>query len=628
MLRLMRDYATSWLIKILLGAIVIVFVFWGVGSFRSRKGSVIASVNGDIISAEEYQTTFNSLLEQMRQRFGNNLNEDMIKMLRIDRQALDQLIDQRLMIQEASKLKLRVTDEEIVDSIKSIEAFQSSGRFDQRLYQRVLEYNRLTPEGFEESQASTLLTHKLRAYVFSNIQVSDGEAMEYYKWKNASVDLDYVVFEPKNYTDIESSNEEIDAFFEKGKAAYKTDPMVNVQYIHFSPDGYQNAAEVTETEIQDYYNANARMFDTPKTVEARHILFKVAPDAAAEDVELARARAVEIRAMVNAGKVFSELAAQYSEGPSKNNGGYLGTFKKEDMVAPFAEKAFSMKPGEVSEPVKTQFGWHLIQVEKVNEASTQSLADAQAGIRNKLSGERAKNLAYDAAESFFERTLEGDDISEMTLGTDLKAETTGLFSRQGGPLKGIKDRNKFAATAFGLTVNQISEIQDFSDGYYIMQVTETVPGKIPELESVKEKVLADLKKKKQQTKAEEDAATLFEALKDNPAEDRAIQAPFKSTGFFKRNESIPEIGSENEISGAAFMLTPDKSLPEKVFKGTKGYYVIRLKNRKLPDAERFDTEEKEIKESLLAQKQFRAFDSWLAQIKDNSEITIKEGIME
>ncbi|MBW1891279.1 MAG: SurA N-terminal domain-containing protein [Deltaproteobacteria bacterium] len=625
MLRLMRDYATSWLIKILLGAIVIVFVFWGVGSFRSRKASVIASVNGDIIDAEEYNSTYNALLEQMRQRFGNNMNQEVVKMLRLDQQALAQLIDQTLMVQEAAKLKLRVTDAEIVDAITGVEAFQTNGQFDLRLYQRVLEYNRMTPEGFEKIQKTTLLTSKLRAYVGSNIQVSDGEALAYYQWQNTSVDIEYFVFEPDKYKDVETSEEEIQAFFEKSKTAYKTDPMVDVQYIQFNPEAYKDTAEVTDPEIRDYYNTNIREFDKPKTVEARHILIKVALDAGEADVALARARAVEILDMYKAGTAFPELATQYSEGPSKNNGGYLGNFKKEDMVAPFAEQAFSMAPGEVSEPVKTQFGWHLIQVEKVDEASTQSLEEASGGIREKLAGEKAGNLAYDAAEFFFDQTLEGDDLARITQETDLTAIKTGRFSRQGASLKGIADRSKFITAAFELTLNQISEIQDFSDGYFILQVIETVPGKIPELASVKETVAADLKKEKQQTRAREAAEALLEALK-NDTEEGAVA--FVATGFFKRNASIPTIGYENEISTAAFMLTPDNSLPEKAFKGTKGYYVIRLKNRKLPDAEGFDKEREEIKESLLVQKQSRTFNAWLAQIKDNSEITIKEGVVE
>ena len=628
MLSLMRKHATSWLIKILLGAIVVVFVFWGVGSFKSRKASMVASVNGDIITAEEYNQTFNSLLEQMRQRFGNNLNEDMVKMLRIDQQAMDQLVDQTLILQEASKLKLRVTDEEVVDSITGIEAFQTNGQFDRRLYQRVLEFNRLTPEGFEKIQRDSLLSGKLRSYVGSNVQVSDGEADTYYQWQNTSVDIEYVVFSPDTYKDVTPSDEEIQTYFEENKTAYKTDPMVDVQYIRFSPDAYKDKATVTEAEISEYYETNAREFDLPKTVEARHILIKVDQDASEEEVALARDRAVEILDKYKAGEPFDELAKQFSEGPSKNNGGYLGEFKKEDMVAPFAEKAFAMAAGEVSEPVKTRFGWHLILVEKVNEASTKSIETAGKEIEEKLVKQEADNLAYDAAESFYDQTLEGDDLAEITKDTGLTVVKTGPFNRQGTSLQGVAERSKFTAAAFDLELNQISELQDFSDGYYLIQVIETIPGKIPELETVKKEVAEDLKKEQQQAAAEKDAQALLEALKNDPQGDTATKATFTATGYFKRNASIPEIGYENELSSAAFTLSKENPLPEKTFNGTKGTYVIRLKNRKLPDAEGFDKEKEQIKQTLLARKQSRTFSTWLQQIKDGSEITIEEGVIE
>jgi peptidyl-prolyl cis-trans isomerase D len=297
-------------------------------------------------------------------------------------------------------------------------------------------------------------------------------------------------------------------------------------------------------------------------------------------------------------------------------------------VAPFSEKAFSMAAGDVSEPVKTRFGWHLILVEKVNEASTKSLEEASSDIKNKLVDVQADNLAYDAAEAFYDQTLEGDDLAETTADTGLALIKTGQFNRQGTTLQGVADRTKFIAAAFGLELNQISEIQDLSDGYYLMQVIETLPGQIPELETVKKEVSADLKEVRQREMAQRDADALLEALKKDPEGDMATKAVFTGTGDFKRNASIPEIGYENEISSAAFLLTKEKPLPEKTFSGAKGTYVIRLKNRKLPDAQGFDKEKDQIKETLLVRKQSQTFNAWLQQIKENSEITIKEGVVE
>ena len=157
MLRLMRKQAGSWLIKILLGAIVIVFVFWGVGSFRSQRGDKIATVNGEPITLDEYRDTFDNLVEQLRRRFGNNLDEDMIEKLQVKKQALNQLISNTLLLQEAKRLKFRVSDTELASAISEIPAFQRAGTFDPQLYRNVIERLRMTPEEFEVAQRNAMM---------------------------------------------------------------------------------------------------------------------------------------------------------------------------------------------------------------------------------------------------------------------------------------------------------------------------------------------------------------------------------------------------------------------------------------------------------------------------------------
>jgi peptidyl-prolyl cis-trans isomerase D len=623
----MRDYATSWLIKIILGAIVVVFVFWGVGSFRDRKSNVIASVNGEAISLEEYRSTYNNLLEQMRQRFGNNLNEEVLKMLQLDQQALDQLIEQRLLLQEVARLNFRVTDEEVVRTIQNISSFQTNGVFDSRLYTTVLNYNRLTPEGFEAAQKQRLLIEKLRTYLFSNFQVSEKEAREYYNWKNVTMSIDYVLFDPETYQEIELTEEDLAAYFNDHKESYKTDPLLKVNYLRFDPQGYKAEIQLSAEDIETYYFDNKEKYATPKTVSARHILFKVDDGAPEDVVNAVKAKAEGVLDLVQKGEDFATMAKQYSEGPSKENGGQLGAFKKEDMVAPFSEKAFSMKQGEVSEPVRTQFGWHLIKVEKINEASVQSLEDATETIQKTLTADQAKTLAYDKAEAFYETTLEGDLLAEVGKEMGLDVKTTGLFSRV-GPEKEVNNPKAFADAAFALSVNQISEIQDFDDGFYILQVIESIPGKIPELATVKEAVTGDLKKEKQAAMAEEKARELLAALKSGPTAEEAESDSgivFKTTDYFKRNDQIKDIGWENEIAQMAFTLSSTQPLGEDVIRGKNGFYVIRLKDRRLPDSQGFDKEKKQLQEVLSQQKELKAFKLWLSEARGKSEITIHEG---
>jgi peptidyl-prolyl cis-trans isomerase D len=212
----------------------------------------------------------------------------------------------------------------------------------------------------------------------------------------------------------------------------------------------------------------------------------------------------------------------------------------------------------------------------------------------------------------------------------LKILTTDFFTKK-GPEKGIKNPAKFASAAFNLTVMEISDIQEFEDGYYILQVIEKIPEKISELKQVKEKVRVDLIKEKQEATAKEDATTFLSALKSGKSmitESKQFNVTPTTTGFFERNDSIPKIGFDRELSKAAFQLTPEKKLPEKLIKGAKGYYVIQLRDRRTPEIEEADKEKTSIKQKLLQQKKNRVFDAFLEQIRSNSEITIKEGFLE
>ena len=630
MLRFMRQQAGNWLIKVLLGAIVIVFIFWGVGSFRAQRGGRVALINGDQITLDEYREAYNNLIEQLRNRFGNNLNEDMIKMLRVKEQALNQLIDNKLLVQEARRFKFRVSDKELARTIMGIKAFQRAGVFDERMYQNVLNRLRMTPEAFEIARREAMLIERVTDLITSSVKVSDSEVKEWINWSNASVNIDFVRFDPDKYKEIKASDQEIKAFYETHKENYKTQEMVKVRYLHFDPERYRSEVSISDQEILDYFNENQEEFKTPKTVEARHILLKAHQNAAPEEVERVRKKALTILKMAKEGKKFAELAKKYSEGPTRDSGGYLGAFKREAMVKPFADRAFSMKAGDISEPVRTQFGWHIINVEKVNEASTLSFDDAKKKIQRKMIEDKAKNLAYDEAEAVSDVSFEGDDLLKSAKQRNLTILTTDFFTNK-GPEKGIKNPAKFASAAFNLRMMEITDIQEFEDGYYILQVIEKIPEKIPELNQVREKLRVDLIQEKQEAKAKADATTFLTALKNGKSmitESKPFNLSPISTGFFKRNDSIPNIGFDREVSKAAFQLSPEKKFPEELINGVKGYYVIQLRDRKTPEIEEIDKEKPSIRQKLLQQKKTRVFDAFLAQLRSNSDITIKEGFLE
>jgi peptidyl-prolyl cis-trans isomerase D len=405
--------------------------------------------------------------------------------------------------------------------------------------------------------------------------------------------------------------------------------MVKVRYLHFDPESYQSKVVLSDEEVREYYDENSEAFKIPKTVEARHILLRLNEDAGPELVKKTKERALDILKLAKEGKNFAELAKQYSEGPTRDNGGYLGKFKKEDMLKPFSDEAFSLKTGEISEPVRTRFGWHLIKVEKVNEASITSFDEAKNKIRKKLTEDKAKSLAYDEAEAVSDVAFEGEELLNAAKERNLKILTTDFFSSN-GPQKGIDNPSKFASIAFNLLVMEISDIQEFEKGYYILQVVDKIPPKIPEFDKIKENVKTDLVKEKQEEKAKADSTAFIAALKNGKTmgtESKHFNLTPKTTGFFKRNGSIPNIGFERDIAEAAFQLTSENKLPENVLKSAKGYYVIQFKDRKIPETDAFDKEKEEIKKRLFAQKKSRILDAMLAQIKSRSDISIKEGFL-
>jgi peptidyl-prolyl cis-trans isomerase D len=192
----MRKHAGSWMIKFILGAVILAFIPFGYGIYQDRRDVEVASVNGDPIFYDDYNRVYNNLIVQMRQQFGEALNEETIKMLNLRQQALDRLVDEKLMLSEAQRLNLKVSDEELAVSIAGIEAFQTAGAFDARRYAFILERNRLSQEDFENQQKQALLAAKLNRLIAAGTKVSDAEAAEWYRWNNASVNIDYVAFSP------------------------------------------------------------------------------------------------------------------------------------------------------------------------------------------------------------------------------------------------------------------------------------------------------------------------------------------------------------------------------------------------------------------------------------------------
>lgn len=627
MLDFMRKHAGTWMIKALLFAIVVVFIFWGVGSWTSREQGVVATVNGESISQEAYRNSYNRLLDQVRQSLGANLNDELLQSLNLPEQALAQLIDRLLLKQAGARMKLEVSDDQVSQTIQGIPLFQQGGAFSLRRYEAFLYQQRLTKAAFEDDVRQRLLLQELERIITGGVKVSDAEAEELYKWNNATVKVEFVAIDAERYKNISVSKEEVAQFFDRMKESYRTEPEIQVRYLRFNPDAYTGKITLTEPELRDTYDANIERFVIPKTVEARHILIRLPADAAAQAVEKARAKVEDILKMARGGQDFAALAQQYSEDEgTKAQGGALGAFPRQAMVQPFADAAFALQPGQISEPVRTRFGWHLIKVEKVNEGRTRSFEEAQAEIRSQLTRERTRALAYDEADAVYDAASAANDLAAAAAARKLDVHTTDFFPR-GAAVKGVAQGAPFAQAAFQLAPGEISEIQDFGDGYYLLQLSESRPARIPELSAVESSVKRDLVKEKQNEMARRDAQALLADVKGGVGLEKAAQKlglSRRTSGFFKRNDAIADLGNEPEVNRTAFELSERQPLPSEPVQTAKGYCVLRFEERKAPAMEGFDRERGPIKERLLQQKKSKSWEVWMGQLRNSSQIDRKK----
>lgn len=621
MLKLMRENAGSWIIKILLGIVVLVFIFLGIGPGRTNNDNVAAVVNKKTISMDEYRFTYHNMLQRYKGQFGENMSPELLKMLNLEQNTLESLIDREVLLQEAEKMGIDVTVEEVQNEIKGIGAFQENGQFSPGKYQNYIRYTNQSPSFFESMQREEMIIQKLRKLFGDTATVSEAEVKAFFIWEKMTAAIDYVLFKAADVKDVKPTDEDIKLHYEAHKNQYRSQPEAKVSFLRFSADDYKDAATVTDEGVAKYYEENRSRFETPKTVEARHILIKVAADATEEEVAEKELKARQVYDMaIKDDQDFAELAKTWSEGPTKDNGGYLGTFAEGKMVKPFSDQAFSMKEGDISEPVRTEFGWHVIKVEKVNPEVKRQLAEVKDEIVETLTREQAENKAYEEVDLVYDGIISGNTMEQSAEITGLPLVETDWFTQVAGPSKAdAAIRRDIAKTAFAMSENGISDILELGGNYYIVKVTGKKDADVLPLEDVMDRVKRDLTRTLKDEQAKKSAEALIASIKDGTTTLDKTEG-VTSTPTINRDSRGNDMGIDKSVVDAAFGLTMDNPLGSEPIKGNSGYYVIRLKEINKPDLALLDEEKDSIRSDLKSKKETQAFSTWLDQLKAQSEI--------
>lgn len=624
LLSLMRKHAKSYLIKVLIAIIAVVFIFYFGYSFRSPRGVKMATVNGEPITSTEYQKTYRELLESLRRQYGDMWSENLIEAFDLKNQALQQLINQRLITQEAKRLGLDVTEEEIRSEIMSYPAFQFQGRFHEGRYRAVLDQNRMAPEDFERSVSEALLKDKASQFLAAFLPVTDQEVREYYTYLNEEAKVDFVTFDPADFREqVKYDPSEVEQFFKDRKDRYRIPDKINAAYIKINPSDFMNQINIPESQLKAYYQENMDRYKTDKKVKARHILFRLDEDKSSE--EKVRQKALEVLEKARKGEDFEALARAYSEDPSAEHGGDLGYFSKGQMVEPLEEAAFELEKGELSDLVKTRFGYHIIKLEDIQEAGVRPFEEVRDEISDRLRSLQASDIAHEEALSLMDQMPYEVDLKEYARSQGLSAQETGLFSK-GEEIPGLGEGEKLEQVLFSLEEGQVSDVVEFNESFFIFQTLEKVPSHIPELDEVREAVEKDLVSERAREKARKAAQGLLERLREGGDWDRLTKEAGltpKTTDYFNRNQEVPGLGDNPELRNAAFELTEAEPYPDKVFESASGAVIMRWAASRDIDEDALEEEKEEYRSSIREMKHRELFDAWLQELRQGAEIKIE-----
>ncbi|PNV85396.1 MAG: hypothetical protein C0610_12045 [Desulfobacteraceae bacterium] len=623
MLGTMRKHATSWLIKVACFAIVIVFIFWGGYSYTEKKASRVAVVNGSYIGLREYQSMYSNLVEQMRRQFGRQFSSELVETLNLKGQALDRLINRRLILTEAGMLEFDVSREELQNAIVSYPAFQTNGQFDSLRYQQILRSNKLTPQDFEANQREDLLINKVEQFITRGTKVLESEMLSFFHHTRDRVNLAYVQIDPQDFKNqVKVDEAAVRDYFDKHRENYRLADKRNILYVRFVPQDYLAEVEVTDQEIEEFYQLHQDDYREPKKVHARHILFRISEKAKTAEIQEILDRAKKVLDLARKGDNFAELARKYSDDSTASKGGDLGYFKSGDMVKPFADSAFSLKKGEISDLVRTRFGVHIIKVEDIKEESVKPLAAVKETVRQSLKEERSREIALQRADSFIDLSRALDDLQKAAAEAGLEVKESGLFAAE-EPVPQLGRHPEINEIIFALRSKEISPAFSIGDDQLVAQLVEIQDSRLEEFAEAQERVQEDWITEQSEVLARTQAQEWLETARQegNLAKvARRNKLKINKTGLFTTVSPAPPFGNQRDMVITAFSLTPEQPVPSEVYEVDGKFIILQLEDSQPASENGFQKEKDSLAKQLLQAKKEQTFSRWINGRRQQADI--------
>ena len=473
------------------------------------------------------------------------MNEQLLKQLGVEQQILQQMVDERAALAEADRLGISASDEEVRQRIFSYPAFQENGGFiGEQRYRALLRMQQppMQPSDFEESIRDQLTVEKLRASLTDWMSIPDKDLEQEYRQRNDKVKLAVVSFTADKFrSQATASDADVASYFEAHKADFKIPEKRKIRYLLIDIDALRGKIVVPPADVERAYNEGIDQYTTPEQVRASHILFKTD----GKDDAAVKAKAEEVLKQAKSGADFAELAKKYSEDESSaKNGGDLDYFSKGKMVPEFDQVAFSLQPGQISDLVKSQFGYHIIKVVDKKPATTKTLAEVRQQITDQLAYERAQAQAADLADKLQKQISKPADLDAVAKAQGLSVQESGFFARD-EPILGLGPSPEAAGKAFDMQVNEVAGPVRTSRGFAFETLVAKQDPYVPKLDEVKDRVKDEVLKVKARELSQQKAVEIAAKLKSASDFEKAAKAAgveAKTTELITRDAPIPDLG--------------------------------------------------------------------------------------
>ncbi|MDH4065323.1 MAG: peptidylprolyl isomerase, partial [Acidobacteriota bacterium] len=595
----------------------------------AAPGQILAEVEGSPITVGAFTRRYTAQMNAYRQSYGGQMNEQLLRQLGIDRQILQQLVDEEAMVAEARRQGIMVSDVEVRERILSMPAFQEGGRFiGEQRYRQVLQFNNppFTTTEFEDNIRRALMIDKLRGAIAGWVFVNDNEVADEYRRRNEKVKLDVVPVTADAFrSQVSVTDADLTAHFDQNKETYRVGEKRRIKYALVDADQVRANVTIPDADVEAFYQQNLTQYTSQAQARASHILFKTE----GKDETAVRTLAEEVLAKAKApGADFAALARQYSEDDSnKAQGGDLDYFGRGRMVPEFEGAAFNLKNGEISDLVRTSFGFHIIKMVDNQPEAVRPLQAVREEIVDQLRWQKAQQEAETIAKAVAASAKTVVDLERVAKERALEFRESGLFGRD-EPIDGLGSQPELTSAVFAMAEGEVSAPQRVASGWVVASVSGKQDAYLPTLDEAKERVRQDVIGKKAGELATQRAASIATELrtaKDFAASAKKFGLEVKSTELIARGSPVPDLGVSEEIDAAAFAL-PVGGVSDAISTAT-GTAIVRVTERQDVTPEEIAVTRDQLREELAAQRQDRFFSAYMQKAKTGLTINIKQDVL-